>query len=173
MSIDGNGRWLQGAGAELSADVFHGIGIAANFTGGHKSETFFNGTINGNIGAMSEGLSYETFTFGPRYTFRQKRSALYGEALFGMAHANGSVDVTVQGVGSANIMSGSANSFALQIGGGYDFSLTRRIALRLPQVHYLRTSLDEGVFDSNQHGTPGITVNAVQLGAGVVFRFNR
>ena len=163
--------WLQGGEADLSVGVSRGLSGVANFSGGHTSYGRNQIDCPGfscPIVFEPGSLSYFAATFGPRYTYRQKKYAVYGEALFGFAH--GSIGnsmycfghaIPVGGVGipgSVCDLLPPQNTFAFRLGGGVDYNLTRRIAIRLPQVHWMRTSF----YDSTQ--------NSVQLGAGVVFR---
>jgi len=132
--------WFQGAGAEFSVDVWRNVGVAGNFTGGYKS-------ISNRFG-QSGSSTYESFTFGPRYTYRQNKTAVYGEALFGVLHGNLNTNL-------AGFNNESGNDFAFQLGGGFDYSLSHKIALRVPQVHYMRAG----------------GANVMQIGGGVVFHF--
>jgi hypothetical protein len=145
--------WTQGGSAELGANVYHGLGVAANVTG----------TTVGNVHSSGEGLTLVTTTFGPRYTwalpYRRSSSRemkVFGEALVGIANGVNSVFPSSMGVQS------SANSLALQTGGGMDLGLTHHIGLRLIQASWLRTELPNGAANVQ---------NNLLLGSGIVFRF--
>lgn len=149
LTSGSNNFWLQGGSAELSATFWHGLGEVANVTGLH----------NANSG---EGVPVNvvTATFGPRYSWTLKRASphnlrVFGEALAGIA--NGFSGLYPQPGGASD----SANSLALQIGGGANYSLNRHFALRLIQANWLRTQLP--------NATTGVQNNLI-LGAGVVFR---
>ena len=82
-SIDCGCFWLQGGSVSGAISLFHGLGIAANFTGEHAA----------NI-APGEDLSKIAFMAGPRYTLHashgdgwfseKRRITVFGEALFGV-----------------------------------------------------------------------------------------
>jgi hypothetical protein len=139
--------WTQGGSIELGANVWHGWGIAANITGTHT----------GSIGSSAIPLSLVTATFGPRYRWHaDRRLSLYGEGLIGEANGFHSLLPTIAGSQS------SANGFSAQVGGGVDYSLSNRFALRLLDAAWSRTQLPNGT-DNVQ--------NNLRLAAGVVLRF--
>jgi hypothetical protein len=97
-------------------------------------------------------------TFGPRYLWSpaHHRCSFFGHALVG--EANG-FDSVFPGVGSAT---SSANSLALQVGGGLDLAIKHRLLLRAFEADWLRTELPNA--DTNVQ-------NNIRLAAGVVVRF--
>jgi hypothetical protein len=141
--------WMQGGSIELGANVWRGLGIAADVAG----------TNAGSIGSSGVPLSLVTIAFGPRYRWHaDKRLSLYGEGLIG--EADGFRSLFPGQAGSQS----SANSFALQTGGGIDYKLSNRFAIRVLDAAWLRTQLPNST-DNVQ--------NNVRLGAGVVLRFAR
>jgi peptidoglycan-associated lipoprotein len=141
--------WLQGGSIELGADVWKGWGVAADVTGGHTDS----------VGTGGVPLSLVTATFGPRYRWKPAgKISLYGQALVGEANGFDSVFPSPGGVQS------STNSLALQIGGGVDYRISGRIAIRALDAGWLRTQLPNSV-DNVQ--------NTLRLGAGMVVRFGR
>src|SRR5690348_6263100 len=58
-TVGGNIFWLQGGGAEISAEMYRGSGIAMNIAGMHVSNINNSGVDQTSI----------TMTFGPRYTW--------------------------------------------------------------------------------------------------------
>jgi hypothetical protein len=138
--------WLQGGSIELGADVWRGWGIAADVTGMHT----------GSIGSSGLPLSLETTTFGPRYRWHGgRRLSLYGQGLLGEANGFHSTFPTPSGSRP------DANGLALQVGGGTDFSLSDRFAIRMLDAEWSRTQLPN---DTNN------VQNDLRLGAGVVLR---
>jgi hypothetical protein len=103
-----------------------------------------------------------TTTFGPRYRYTRALGSgrgslsVFGEALLGEANAFHSSLPSTQGV------TDSANSLALQVGGGIDVGLSRRFAFRALQAEWLRTQLQNGTTNVQNH---------LQLGSGLVLRF--
>jgi hypothetical protein len=141
----GDSFWMQGGSGELAFPAYKRISLAMNVTGGH----------NGNLGS-SRGFSKVSFVAGPRYTIRLHRSRIFAEALFGGVHGFDGV------FPAANAANASANSFAMQAGGGYDIDWTKRISFRPIAASYVLTHLPNGA--SN-------TQNDFKVGAGIVFRF--
>jgi hypothetical protein len=147
--------WHSGSSVELSAQLRHGFGLAANVAG----------TQTNNAAGSRVGLSLVTATFGPRYTYyhpvgaEQKRSlAIFGQGLLGQAWGFNSYFPTTSGAITSD------NSFALQVGGGLDLGLTRHFGVRVFQADWVRTQLPNGTTDVQ---------NTLRLGAGIVFRLPR
>jgi peptidoglycan-associated lipoprotein len=139
--------WMQGGSMELATDVWKGFGIAVDITGLHTNS----------VGSGGVPLSLITATFGPRYRWHPShRVSLYSQVLTGEANGFDSVFPTPSGVDM------SANSLALQMGGGMDYHLSSHLAFRVVDAEWLRTQLP--------NGTNNIQ-NTLRLGAGVVFRF--
>src|SRR6201999_1446296 len=92
--------WHSGGSIELSAQAYHGFGVAANVAG----------TQTGNAADSGVGLSLVTATFGPRYTFyhrmgaeRKRSLAIFGQGLVGEACGFNSYFPTASGaIRSAN-----------------------------------------------------------------------
>ena len=147
---------LYGGSIEVHADFFHGLGAVANVTEVHENTT----------SPLLAPLDLVTVTFGPRYTFAPKlgkrRVSVFAQALVG--EANGFHSLFATGTGPAippNGTTDSANSLAVQAGGGLDVRVTRRFSVRAFEADYLRTQLPNG---SNN------TQSNVRFAAGVVFR---
>ena len=144
----GQNFWTQGGAIELGANVWHGLGIAANVTGTHTAS----------VGASNIPLSLVTTTFGPRFRFHAaRRLSIYAEALVGEANGFGSV------FPAPRASQDSANGLALQFGGGIDYKLGHRYAVRVLDASYVRTQLPNSS-DNVQ--------NNLHLGAGFVLRFH-
>jgi hypothetical protein len=139
--------WLDGGSVELGANIWKGLGIGANVTGLHASS----------IGSSGIPLSLVTVTFGPRYRWHaQHKLSLYGEGLLGEANGFDSL------FPSKNVAPSSTNALAFQIGGGMDYKLSRRFAIRVLDVSWVRTQLPNSSDDIQ---------NNLRLGAGFVLRF--
>jgi hypothetical protein len=149
--------WLQGGAVELHAQIFRGLGVTASGTGLHVASN----------NPLVAPLDLVTITFGPRYTlFPDRRVSVFGEALVG--EADGFHSLFAYGSGPvaspANGTTTSANSLAVQAGGGIDLRLTLRFAIRVIQADYLRTQLPNG-------GTN--LQNNLRLAAGIDIRIQR
>jgi hypothetical protein len=144
--------WHSGGSVELSAQLSHGFGLAANVAGTHTSKAASSGL----------GLSLVTATFGPRYTFyhpigaeRKRSLVVFGQGLLGQAWGfNSYFPIASGGITSDN-------SLALQVGGGVDLGLSRHFGVRIFQADWVRTQLPNGTTDVQ---------NTLRLGAGIVFR---
>lgn len=147
--------------ADLAVDYSHfevlkGYTISMNGGGGSFAYNFTDWLgIAADIGVYhgypAQSLTGETFTFGPRFTYRRfPRFEPLGQAFFGGSHFN---------VSSGGITGGGL-PLAFDFGFGADFSLHRqqRIALRLADD-----------FFGNRSGGENTISN--RLSAGVVFRF--
>jgi hypothetical protein len=139
--------WMQGGSIELGANLDRGWGIAADVTGTHA----------GSIGASGVPLSQVVVTFGPRYRWHaNRRLSFYGEGLIG--EANGFRSIFPTNTGSQS----DASGLATQVGGGFDYRLSNRFAIRALDAAWSRTQLPNST-DNVQ--------NNLCLGAGVVLRF--
>jgi opacity protein-like surface antigen len=146
--------WIQGGSVELGANVWRGLGIAADVTGTHSSSIGNNGSTGNSV-----PLSLVTVAFGPRYRWHSDhRIAIYGEGLIG--EANGFRSLFPTQISQQR----DANSFATQLGGGVDYRLSDRFAIRVLDAAWLRTQLPNST-DNVQ--------NILRLGAGIVLRFAR
>ena len=114
-SINGGGSfWQQGGKLELSAEFYHGLGIAMSVGGAHVS----------NIHGSGVDLTTVTTVFGPRYTWSTPsgRIALFGQGLIGEAYGLNGVFPSTAGALS------TYNTFALQTGGGVDWRMSWHFA---------------------------------------------
>lgn len=138
--------WLKGGATDVTMTFWKGLGIAGSLTGDHASNA-----------APGIDVNKITYVFGPRYTFTPPalhKAQVFGESLFGEAHAFNSSFPSSAGLKS------SANSFAMQIGGGLQFPLAGRFTVRALQADYVRTALPNNY--SNVQ-------NDLRLGFGVSF----
>jgi opacity protein-like surface antigen len=140
---------FQGGSAEVSAQLFKGLGVTGSFTGLHASNS-----------GQGVPVNLLAFTAGPRFTIRtggrNHRVSLYGQGLVGGVEGFDGLYPTASGPAA------SATSLAYQTGGGIDIAFTPRIALRLLQADWLRTQLPDG--------TQNIE-NTLRIGIGIVYHF--
>jgi hypothetical protein len=140
--------WFQGATADAAFTFYRGLGVAAMLTGQHASDL---------AGGASVGKI--VYLVGPRYTLSLRHgSKLFGEALLGGVHGFDSA------FPSASRTMPTANSFASQLGGGFDLSLARGFGLRLAEVEYFHSRLP-----NNGSGTQ----NDLRLAFGVSYHLGR
>jgi hypothetical protein len=128
--------WLQGGGADAAFTWWKGFGVAAGVTGGMVS-------------SYAPGVDFSKISYmgGPRYTYtvwkgeptlRRPRLQIFGDGLFGAVHAFSGAFPTAAAITT------TANSFALETGGGLNFFFSRSISVRLLEVDYVRTQLANG-----------------------------
>ena len=139
--------FLYGGGAELSADLYKGIGVVASATGLHTSNS-----------GQGIPINLVAITFGPRYTYKthllKRKISLYGQALMGeMNGFDGLYPAPKEPITSAN-------SLALQFGGGLDIRLSRHFSFRALNADLLRSNLPDGTTNVQ---------NNLRLGTGLVF----
>jgi len=134
---------LNGGSASIAYNAKSWLGGVADF-GGYSNGNILNTGINGTL---------STYLFGPRVSYRHfGRITPFGEVLFGVAHA------------SSAGTSGSDNAFAMTLGGGLDYKLSDRFAIRPVKLDYLITRFSET-------GTSNQTQNNLRVSTGIVFRF--
>ena len=139
--------WMEGGSIELGTNSWRGFGIAANISGTHT----------GAISGTTIPLSLVTATFGLRYRWHaDHRSSIYCEGLIGEANGFKSLFPVITGAQT------SANGFASQLGGGLDYRLSERFAVRVAEAAWQHTQLPNGTNNVQ---------NDLRLGAGLVVRF--
>jgi outer membrane protein OmpA-like peptidoglycan-associated protein len=116
----------------------------------------FTGERASKISTLGQDLTLMTFTAGPQISFPGHRLVPFGKAFFGGAHASDSFFPT--GTSSTT----SATSWAVTAGGGLDYNLNSRFAIRAMDVEYLRTAFPNGSTNDQ---------NQLMIGAGLVIRF--
>jgi outer membrane immunogenic protein len=142
------GFWLQGGGADIALPIYKGLSLAGSVSGEHAS----------NI-QPGVDLSKITYLAGPRYTLKARsHMQLFGEGLFGAAHGFDSLFPTSTGV------TPTANSYAIQIGGGLNIAMHGGLRLRALEADYVRTGLPN---DGNN------SQNDLRLAFGVSYQFLR
>jgi hypothetical protein len=96
-------------------------------------------------GTYREGQSSHSFLFGPKFTARPGRWAPFAHVLAGFVREAEEEDVQY--------------GFGLSLGGGLDYDVNRRISLRLAQLDYEYSRVDE------------LNHNNFRFAAGVVIKF--
>jgi opacity protein-like surface antigen len=110
------------------------------------------------------------YLFGPRFTLRKwDRVTPFAEALFGPA----TFKFTASSVGITNPVSSTA--FAAALGGGVDYAVNSRFAVRVFELDYVPTRFHElginPVTGQVSFSGPSRTQNNVRVSVGVVFKF--
>ena len=98
-----------------------------------------------------------TYLLGPRVSYRHLgRITPFGQTLFGIAHTTS----------DTYLLGHNQTDFAMTVGGGFDYALSRRLSLRPIQADYLLTR-----FKENSETSGRSTQNNVRLSTGLVFHF--
>jgi hypothetical protein len=149
--------WFKGGGADAAVTFKGGLGIAASMTGDHASNV-----------TPGMGANKITFLAGPRYTWLawpghatpadNRQLQVFGQALFGRTHGFNSYYPAVPAATS------SANSLAIQAGGGLNLYLTRNFGLRLLEADYVRTALPNAATNLQ---------NDMRLSVGLTYHIGR
>ncbi|HET9306954.1 MAG TPA: outer membrane beta-barrel protein [Candidatus Sulfotelmatobacter sp.] len=134
---------LKGWDGSATFKVARYVGVTADFSGYYPS-----GCCGTN--------SVHTYLFGPQVSFRLQRVSPFVQFLMGGAH------ISFSAPGAFALASDKA--FLYAFGGGIDYSLTRRLALR-GQVDWLHSGYE--TWDSQGSDPP----NGARIVTGVVIRF--
>ena len=164
--IDG----MNGGSTSLAYNFNSHIGLVADFAGfGVDSVelTRLGAAYSPSRNVNANGTVFSVM-FGPRLSFRDHgRFTPYLQILWGVAHAD---DVTLDGCNlpiAACVPLPKQTAFAMTAGGGLDYRLNHRLALRLLQAEYLLTRFQD---PTSLTGADGWQSN-VRLSTGLVFRF--
>lgn len=108
-----------------------------------------------NINNSGYGITLSTFAAGPRFKMPVKKTQPFVQALFGLAHGSGS-----EFPQSGNVLAHSANSFALDLGAGADYPVSKHFSVRMLQLDYQRTGLpnNSNNWQSNLRIGAGLTL---------------
>jgi len=144
--------------ADDSGGGFNLDGASASFAYNYRDRFSFVGDLGAyRFYGLGGGLSSTMYTYmaGPRLPLhRIRRIKPFLQVLAGGGRLNAS---------SGGINAGE-NSFAMAIGGGADFAVTRRLAVRLIEGDFLLTRF------AHPDGSSA-TQNNLRISAGLVFRF--
>jgi outer membrane protein with beta-barrel domain len=138
------GANLLGWNAQGTAYLNKPFGITAEVTGVYGSPT---------VGGVGTSLPTYTYMFGPTMRAPLAKATPFVHALFGAAHMSNTKGVY------------SSTGFALALGGGIDMNVSKSMALRVVQMDYLTTKLQDPT------GTGNGRQNNFRLATGIVFRF--
>ena len=151
--------YLQANPGVTGVDSFHLHGgnasLAYNLTNWLGGVADFGGYTNGNILNTRASGTVSTYLFGPRVSYRHySRVTPFGQVLVGAAHSNARAFATAN----------TQNALAMTAGGGVDYKLFDRFAIRPFQAEYLMTRFAEGTLGTR-------TQNNFRLSTGFLFRF--
>jgi hypothetical protein len=134
--VKGYTIWMNGGSGSFAFNANNWFGVA--------------GDVGGYLGHIPQSLTGETYTFGPRFSYRKlARVVPFAQALLGGSHFSE----------SSGGITGGGTQFTFALGGGADIGLGsgRKFAVRLEGDYF-------GIRSS------GSTTPALRLGAGIVYR---
>lgn len=138
LRSDGNG--LNGWNVVVIGNVNSWFGVAADVSGHYRSE-------NTLLGKLKE--SEHSVTFGPHFALRKSKLVPFAYTLFGVAWERTSLGEESE----------TGSGFASELGGGLDYEINEKVAIRLIDVAASITHND------------GETKTKPKLAFGVVFHF--
>ena len=144
------GANFNGWNGAATVNVYRCLGITADFSGHYWSKSFNAAPV----AVIDIHNHIHSYTFGPTVTYRnQTRFTPFVRLLAGGSH------ITYKSTVNSVPVSQSDDHFTVVGGGGFDFALSRRFAVRPLQLDY--------------HGVriSGSWMNSVRYSAGVVFHF--
>ncbi len=151
---------LNGFNISGAAYVTKHLGIVGDFSAHFHKRTDFFDTV-----ASRSKFTLYNITAGPQYKFSgSSRFTPFTHALFGIAHRN----LTETFPDGTNDFTDGTTSFAMNLGGGVDYKLSNRVAVRLFQFDYNPIFLRSRTI--NSIAFPNRTLNGVRISAGIVIK---
>jgi opacity protein-like surface antigen len=169
----GTGSNFNGWNAEAQYNFDRWIGIVADFGGQYG--TPFTASSKGVSGLPT--MSQYSFLAGPVISYRTKaRVTPYVHALFGWDRASLSASAITGTTSPVTSFASTYTDFAIVLGGGVDYKLSRHFALRVGQLDYFHTSLDLNSLYGSAFGPgrfQGLATheNNLRFSTGIVLRF--
>jgi len=157
-----NSHSLNGGGGQVTFFITPNIGLAGDLQGyGSYTECAKPGAI---IQGCASGNLF-TYMFGPQLKARMGKLEPFAEVLLGGAHSNFYGNACSKLTGLCGSKSPSNNAFSFAVGGGVDFAVTEKIAIRIVDADYVLTR-----FGNNFTGGNNSQSN-FRFQTGVQFRF--
>jgi opacity protein-like surface antigen len=165
---------FNGWSAEAQYNFDPWLGIVADFGG--RYGTPITSASSNRISGLPTQTSY-SFLAGPVISYRaRKKITPYVHALFGWDRTSLSASTLT---GTSSPVSSAATTytdFTMALGGGVDYKLSRRFALRLGQVDWFHTSLNLNSFYGSAFGVglfQGLATHErnLRFSTGIVFNF--
>lgn len=148
--------WLRGGAIDAAVTLHKNVSLVASVTGGHADSTASRAAVNKIV--YLGGERYTQNIWHRKTPNKSGHLDIFGQWLFGGVHGFDGVYPAIGGAKS------TANSFAMQAGGGLNLALTRHIGIRLVDINFLQTYLPNNASE---------TQNDLRLATGLTFRFGK
>jgi hypothetical protein len=168
--LGNNSNGFNGFTGQGTVNLSRYFGVTAQVDGNYRSAANLSSFSILGISPSANQHLYD-FLAGPTATARFGKNSVFAHALFGVAHSSLNAGVGLPIIGGISTGLTSASGFAMAFGGGVDLGLTRRIALRVAQIDYLRTQFNATDALLTGLSTTGARQNSWRYSAGIVFRF--
>lgn len=164
LNIDTNGltsrQGLNGWETSFSYNINGWLAAEGDISGYYKGYSYRDGDNSANAHVSNYG-----YVFGPRFNFRANDSVtVFAHTLFGGDHLGAGASGNL--FGSSVSGSGSADAFAMAIGGGIQFNVARHLAVRT-SADYVLTRFN--IFNPDNP----YNQNNYRIGVGIVYTFGR
>jgi opacity protein-like surface antigen len=164
----------QGWNAEAQYNVDRWVGLAADFSG--RSGKPITSLSAFPVTGIPNETAY-TILVGPVVSYRTKsKMTPFAHALFGYDRTRLGASTIVGPSSTVASAASSYTDFAMALGAGIDYKITRHFALRLGQVDYFHTSINLNTLYDGAFGTAAIEGLAtrqrnIRFSTGIVVRF--
>jgi opacity protein-like surface antigen len=113
----------------------------------------------------------DSFLLGPRVPLHSfGRATPYAKALFGFAYSTGVASYATKTTSDVAYMyGGNASSFAMAVGGGVDYRLSRHLNFRVLDVEW--QSWNQQIAASSPASTSNLTIHPFGVSTGLAYRF--
>ena len=159
-------RNLNGGGGSVGFNLGDYLTLKGEFQGYTTTTFTFHvpDTDSSVAGTFSSQGNMFTYLFGPQINIPLTRKRIFGEALFGGANSN--IYANLFKAAHVTGLTASNNGFAMAIGGGFDFAITRHVGVRPAQFDYFLTRYEWRPLGINNQSN-------FRYQAGLVFMFGR
>jgi hypothetical protein len=144
---------LNGGGGSVVWNVADWLGLKAEFTG-YAFGSGWNRRLQ-DLGYLGYQPAYLfTYQFGPQLKKHSGKWQPYIASLYGIAHSGGYAAVLrARGDETFVVQSGGGNSnaFAMEVGGGLDIKLSKKVQLRPLELDYQLTRFGYLRYSANQN----------------------
>jgi opacity protein-like surface antigen len=165
---------FNGWNAEAQYNFSPWVGVVADFGG--RYGTPITSTGPNVIKGLPNESSY-SFLVGPVVSYRaRKKITPYLHALFGLDRSSLSAGTLTGSVPPVSSVATTYTDFAVALGGGVDYKISRRFAVRVGQLDWFHTSLNLNSFYGSAFGAglfEGLAIKEKnwRFSTGIVFNF--